>query len=278
MGLPREFVVFDTETSGMPPSGRLVEIGAIRVRGKTVVDRFQQLVFPESPIPEQVIAIHGIDDSMVAEAPTADTVVADFLRWVDKAPLFGHNVAFDARVLAGEAERFDLQLPNVQTYCTLRAARRLLKRKSHALEALVDDLGLPRGLHHRAMEDAEHTLHLYWKMQEVLGSDCTEAAFDTGRRLDSYREEQPRLPISRQVLRDAADLGEAIEMRYRTASGTLFPALVSPRLFYRRGKSTFMEALCHHDGWYKSYRLDRVSAARPCPDAAPGHLRRSVGR
>lgn len=278
MGLPREFVVFDTETSGMPPSGRLVEIGAMRVRGSHVVDRFQRLVFPESPIPEQVIAIHGIDDAMVAEAPTADQVVAEFLAWVGKAPLFGHNVAFDARVLAGEAQRFGLQLPTNRTYCTLRAARRLLKRKSHALTALVEELGLPVGVHHRAMEDAEHTLHLYWKMQELLGGSCTESAFQTGRTLDEYQELPPRIPASRQVLCDAADQGEAVELRYRAASGVLFATLVSPRLFYRRGKATFMEAYCHNAGWYKSYRLDRVTAAQLRPEAAPVVLRRPIGR
>jgi DNA polymerase III epsilon subunit family exonuclease len=272
--LPREFVVFDTETSGMPPGGRLVEIGAIRVRGGHVVDRFQRLVFPEGPIPEQVIAIHGIDDAMVADAPSAKEVLPEFLAWADRAPLFGHNIAFDARVLACEAQRYGVELPSNRLLCTLRAARRLLKRPSHALESLVDDLGLPRGAHHRAMEDAEHTLHLYWKMQELLGEGCTASAFATGRTLDSYAEEQPRLPASRSVLREAADHGDAVELRYRARSGSLFQALVTPRLFYRRGKSTFMEALCHHSGWYKSYSIDRVVAAQLRPEAAPAELRR----
>jgi len=274
MGLPREFVVFDTETSGMPPGGRLVEIGAIRVRGGHVVDRFQRLVFPEGPIPEQVIAIHGIDDAMVADAPSADEVLPEFLAWADRAPLLGHNVAFDARVLACEAQRYGLPLPRNRMLCSLRAARRLLKRKSHALEALVDDLGLPRGTHHRAMEDAEHTLHLYWKMLELLGAECSASAFETGRTLDGYFEEQPSLPPSRGVLREAADHGEAVELRYRGRTGSPFQALVTPRLFYRRGKSTFMEALCHHSGWYKSYRVDRVVAAQLRPEAAPAELRR----
>ena len=65
MALPREFVVFDTETTGMPPGARLVEIGALKVRGHHVVDRFESLVYPECPIPPSVIRIHGIDDRMV---------------------------------------------------------------------------------------------------------------------------------------------------------------------------------------------------------------------
>ena len=67
------FVVFDTETSGMPPGGRLVEIGAIRVRGGHVVDRYQRLVFPEGPIPEQVIAIKDRGFSHLAFGPGGGT-------------------------------------------------------------------------------------------------------------------------------------------------------------------------------------------------------------
>jgi len=46
VSLPREFVVFDTETTGMPPGARLVEIGGLKIRGNNVVDRFERLVNP----------------------------------------------------------------------------------------------------------------------------------------------------------------------------------------------------------------------------------------
>ncbi len=274
MGFGREFVVFDTETTGMPPSGRLVELGALKVRGGGVVERFERLVYPEGPIPPVVTAIHGIKDSMVADAPTAGTVVKDFLLWADGAPLLGHNVAFDAAVLAGECARFGLSISNNPTWCTLRGARGLLKGRSHRLEALVSDLGLPAAQHHRAMADAEHTLNLLWRLVEISDSRLTPEALGAGRSLADYALEQVRLPAHGEILREAALMGEAVDLRYRLSSGHLAALLISPRIFYRRAGQLWMEALCHESCYFKSYRLDRVLGARPRPDAPPAVVRR----
>ena len=277
MSLGREFVVFDTETTGMPPSGRLVEIGALKVRGNHVVDRFERLVFPECPIPSQVTAIHGIRDADVAEAPNAGTVLNEFVEWAGAAPLVGHTVAFDAAIVAAECQRFGIPVPVNPTWCTLRAARSLLRRPSHSLQALVQDLGLPQSKHHRAMADAEHTLNLLWRMMESAGDRFKLSAFGKGRALSDLAPETVTLPDSHEILREACDTGEAIGLKYRLASGWLTDCRVSPRFFYRSGGNLWMEALCHEDCFFKSYRIDRILAARLCQDAAPVELRRRFG-
>ncbi|MDA1260441.1 MAG: exonuclease domain-containing protein [Planctomycetota bacterium] len=274
MGIGREFVVFDTETTGMPPSGRLVEIGALKVRGGAIVDRFDRLVFPEAPIPQAVIAIHGITDAMVADAEDARAVVSEFLAWIGSAPLLGHNVSFDATVLAAECRRFNLNLPDNPTWCTLRASRGLLKRRSHSLQSLVAELGLPPAQHHRALADAQHTLNLWWRLCEVGGSEGRGSDAARGKNLSHYSPEDPRLEERDEMLREASLTGEAVDLAYRLASGRLSALRVSPRLFYRSGGHLWMEALCHEACFYKTYRLDRITGARPCPDAAPVAPRR----
>lgn len=247
----------------MPPGARLVEIGGLKVRGQHVVDRFERLVNPECPIPPAVIRIHGIDDSAVADAPKAQEVVPEFLAWAGKAPLIGHNVQFDATMLACESARYGFTLPDNPTYCTLRASRRLLKRKSHALQSLVAELGLPAAEHHRALADAEHTLNLMFKMEMMFGSEFRTDSMGRGRELSAFLPETIRLPAQREFLRDAAKSGEAIEMTYRLRHGGVFNALVSPRFFYRSGRFLWMEALCHDRNFYKTYRIDRIVEAHP---------------
>jgi DNA polymerase III epsilon subunit family exonuclease len=275
VGLGREFVVFDTETTGMPPAGRLVEIGALKVRGGHVVERFERLVFPECPIPPQVTAIHGIRDADVAAADDAGLVVKDFIAWAGSSLLVGHNVAFDAAIVAAECRRFGIPPPDNPTWCTLRAARSLLRRPSHSLEALVLDLGLPPASHHRALADAEHTLNLLWNMTESAGERLK--LFGHGRVLSDHAPEPVTLPAAHEILREAHDTGEAVGLKYRLASGWLAQCQVTPRFFYRRSGQLWMEALCHEDCFFKSYRLDRVVAARLCHDAAPVELRRNFG-
>ncbi|MHC4379855.1 MAG: exonuclease domain-containing protein [Planctomycetota bacterium] len=274
MALPREFVVFDTETTGMPPGARLLEIGALKVRGHHVVDRFEQLVYPECPIPQAVIRIHGIDDKMVRDAPTSVQVLPEFLDWIGKAPLVGHNVRFDAAVLAAEAARLGLCLPVNPTLCTLLASRRLLKRRSHALESLVKELGLPQAEHHRALADAEHTLNLMWKLEMMFGKEFRTSSMGQGQALSAFRlEPLADCPKSEVLLQAAAD-GIPVQMTYRLRSGSVYQALVSPRFLYRSSRQQWMEALCHDAGFYKSYRLDRVMKAHPAPEVPPAEARR----
>ena len=66
-------IVLDTETTGLDArAARLVQIGALRiVSGAVCPDQsFDTLVRPGIPIPAVSTAIHGINDSHVASAPT----------------------------------------------------------------------------------------------------------------------------------------------------------------------------------------------------------------
>ena len=274
MALPREFVVFDTETTGMPPGARLLEIGALKVRGQNVVDRFEALVYPECPIPQAVIRIHGIQDRDVQDADSADIVLPALLKWAGKAPLVGHNVRFDATVLAAEAARYGIALPSNPTLCTLKASRRLLKRRSHALQSLVKELGLPAAAHHRALADAEHTLNLMFKMEMMFGKEFRTSSMGSGMALNAHVIEPPLPGPQTDILQQAIEQGIPVQITYRLKSGSVFRTLVTPRLLYRSSRQGWMEALCHEAGFYKSYRLDRVLGARAEPDAPPAHARR----
>jgi DNA polymerase III epsilon subunit family exonuclease len=277
MGLPRDFVVFDTETTGMPPGARLVEIGALRVRGASILARFERLVFPEMPIPERVVAVHGIHDQTVASAPTAAEVLPEFFSWIGELPLVGHNVSFDASMLAGECVRIGLALPENPTYCTLGAARSILRRRSHSLENLARDFSLPNNRFHRAADDAETTLHLLWKLQEIAGPAFHVRQLGSGAPVSSFIPRPTQLPESRALLADAAQTMQAVDLHYRTAQGRTLQLTVTPRFFYRSRNNIVMEALCHLSGHYKTYRLERVLAAHPCPEARSMKVRRPLG-
>ncbi|MBC8404803.1 MAG: 3'-5' exoribonuclease [Planctomycetes bacterium] len=275
MEFPRDFVVFDTETTGMPPGARLVEIGAIKVRGHSIVDRFERLIFPEQPIPERVIAIHGISDQAVEAAATASEVLPEFFQWIGKFPLIGHNVSFDASMLAVECLRLGMTAPENPTFCTLSASRRLLQRRSHSLQNLATEFRLVSGRSHRASDDAETTLQLLWKLQEISGSAFRFRYLGRGKPLMQFTPIQPQLPNSKQYLQQATIGAEAAEIHYRLANGNMIQARVTPRYFYQSQSHIVMEAYCHMAGYYKSYRLERIQAVYPCPDAPAPHVRRS---
>src|SRR4026207_253680 len=65
-----DFVVVDVEATGAKtPPNRLIELGAYRIRGGRIVDKFLSLVNPEIPIPRFVATLTGITNEMGKRAP-----------------------------------------------------------------------------------------------------------------------------------------------------------------------------------------------------------------
>src|ERR1043166_3231517 len=64
------FVVFDLETTGLRPGvARPCEIGAVRVRGLELEERFQTLANPGARLQPAVAALTGLRDSELRRAP-----------------------------------------------------------------------------------------------------------------------------------------------------------------------------------------------------------------
>ncbi len=99
-----EFVVIDTETTGLRPGpDRVIEIGCVRVRSGEVVDSFQSLIQPGRRIPPFIAQFTGITQEMVNDAPTAREIMPEVMNFIDGAIVVGHNVGFDIGFLSYEA-------------------------------------------------------------------------------------------------------------------------------------------------------------------------------
>ncbi len=78
MPLSGSFVVFDTETTGLDANTeRLTEIGAVYVENGKINEekKFCTFVNPGKPIPQKVVDLTGINDAMVADAPTPEEAI-----------------------------------------------------------------------------------------------------------------------------------------------------------------------------------------------------------
>lgn len=166
-GTNRVFVAFDIETTGLQPERcRIVEIGAVKFTGSTVLDQWKSMINPGRPIPERSRAVHGITDAMVADAPTFAEAYPQFRTFVGEATLIAHNAPFDLGFMRAEALRLELPALTNSVIDTLPLARSQYRNlRRHSLEALVAELALPDGGHHRAAADAAHVMALFNRLQ-----------------------------------------------------------------------------------------------------------------
>ena len=62
----KDYVCFDLETTGFGKTAEIIEIGAIKVRDGTTVDKFSELVKPTNRISGVVTALTGISQNDLA--------------------------------------------------------------------------------------------------------------------------------------------------------------------------------------------------------------------
>lgn len=163
------FVITDVETTGTSRSSRVIEVGAVKVRGGEIIDRFSQLIDPECLVPRRITEITGITSAMVFGQPKAADVLPDYAAFLEGGVFVAHNATFDVRLLAGEFDRLGSAFPEAPVLCTLRLARRLLKGlRSKGLAHVADFYNIPIHGRHRALGDAEATAHVLLRFLSQL--------------------------------------------------------------------------------------------------------------
>lgn len=96
----QDCLFLDTETTGLRVNDEIVEISIINHKKQVL---FNSLIKPVNPIPDDAIAIHGITNEMVANAPTWAEVHEEVSRIVKSAPLVIFNAEFDMQMMAQTA-------------------------------------------------------------------------------------------------------------------------------------------------------------------------------
>ncbi len=157
------FVVVDLETTGLSAaSARICEIGAVRVHGLELGERFQTLVRPGVPLPEAIGRLTGLRDAELRGAPDVDTAVRRFAAFAGDALLVAHNARFDMAFLDRAFERATGRRIATPALDTVGLARRLLEGRvaRTSLASLSHFFGTSVQPCHRALADAEATAEI----------------------------------------------------------------------------------------------------------------------
>jgi DNA polymerase-3 subunit epsilon len=187
LNLQKPLVIFDLETTGLDMvKDRVIQLSYIKVfpDGKEV--RGNELINPEKPIPDEVVALTGISNDDVKDKPTFKQLAAKFCEVFTGSDIAGFNSNhFDVPLLAEEFLRagidFDFskcRLIDAQTIFHKMERRNLAAAyKFYCGRRMDDDFEA-----HRADQDTEATYRvlmgeLDWYTEEhqrSLGEDPTD--------------------------------------------------------------------------------------------------------
>ena len=158
------FISLDLETTGIDSAtDQITEIGAVKYVNGVKVESFSQLVNPGIPILQDITDLTGIDNDMVADAPSIKEVMPELEAFLGDTPLvLGQNVRFDISFLRNHLSlKYHAFLE--QFYLDSAALARLCwpGLKSYGLSSLAEFLGITVDTAHRALPDAEVTAQVY---------------------------------------------------------------------------------------------------------------------
>ncbi len=162
-------IVLDTETTGLDfTKEKMVEFAAVRLENGKIKDEFQTLINPEQHIRKSSMAIHGITQEMVADAPTEAEAMPKILEFIGDYPIVAHNAIFDYTFLNEASLRTtgkEITNPRIDTQQMFKEVYPDLD--SHGLEALTTRFNVELNNHHRAMADTMGLALSYPKLKKL---------------------------------------------------------------------------------------------------------------
>ena len=274
-----EFVAFDTEaTSYSNFSDRMIEVAGTRFRRENGVwvggATFAELVRPDRPIPAETIAIHGITDDMVANAPSEIEVLDRFFAFVGEAVLVVHYAPSDVGFMAFAYARAGRDVPHAHVLDTFLLAKKLCPGiANYSLETLAQALSLPMPAH-RALPDAVATRALFEVCVSRLGAPeelplgaVLEQA-GPPLTLEEFSHISLTLPPLLAPVEQALAEHRDVTLQYRGGSKGGVPRRVTPSHYFARQGHVFLEGYCHLSKEMKSFRTDRVESVSLVQEAS----------
>ncbi len=167
------YVVFDIETTGFSQTyDEIIEIGAHKIKGGIICDKFETFVNPLRHIPKKITELTSITDEMVSDAPLIKEALANFNEFTKDCILVAHNADFDIGMIRAKLGQNGFENPPLAGIDTLNLCRAMYgsELKKFNLKAICKFFKVKQEHHHRATDDTRVTAECFLQILSDLQS------------------------------------------------------------------------------------------------------------
>lgn len=162
-------IVLDVETTGLDyTKERIIEFAGVRLENGKITDYFESLVNPHQKIRKSSMAIHGITDEMLEDAPSEEEIFPKIFDFIGDNPIVAHNAIFDYSFLNRTSKRlFNRPFENRYIDSQFMFKEVYPHLESCGLDCLMNMFNVEFSTRHRAMADAEGLAKAYPKLKKM---------------------------------------------------------------------------------------------------------------
>ncbi len=171
-----EYVCFDCETTGLDPKkDDIVSIGAVIIKDNTIVasKKFVKFVKPKTKLQANAIKVHHIRECDLKDAEDIDTVIEEFLHFIENRTLIGYYLEFDIAMINKYIKpKLGITLPNKilevsALYYDYKIERIPQANIDLRFNTIMNELKIPSFGKHDAYNDAMMTSMIFIKLKNL---------------------------------------------------------------------------------------------------------------
>lgn len=160
--ISNEYVVLDLETTGLDVNNdRILEIGAIKIRGGIITDKFNVLI--KTDVPSQITELTGITQEQADQGIGIKDALIQLKEFINNNLVVGYNIRmFDLRFIKKECVQNAVALPFQKIEDVLDMVRKVYpKMLSYQLREIAKIKNISVDEKHRALLDCELCNKIY---------------------------------------------------------------------------------------------------------------------
>lgn len=189
--MTRDVVIFDIEAScedrKINPNYNMetIEIGAVKVRQGSIVDKFETFIKPEyiTELTDYCVELTGITYADLENAPLFSEAILDFYDFIYGCDIYSSG-DFDRKKLTQELREKGYNSEHELAMNAIDSSHTDLKKhynnitgkKKKGMPGMADELGIElTGTHHRALSDSLNLTKIYLKLEDIRKEELEKA-------------------------------------------------------------------------------------------------------